>query len=293
MSTLRVCARAWFVSAVVGIVGAATPASAASIGLTGYAVDPVVITGGSTYFKAEVTNTGASGEGDLNYDIEFYTPGGPVVSSGTLAPGASEIQQALYDSTGQPLGGNGTGVIVTDPAATNSPVGIEISMTVLDHAQAYLSKEYGPLMPVAQEPAVDFLAFGATGGGETFAAYAMSIVNDPSVPTAGLDLDSLSAVGDSQITSDLTTFSNLAFNDDPHFGHQFNVFVDTTQLGTFSKTFYLGFSDQDLPGATDPDSVPGSFTVVAHVVPEPASAGLVALGLVALAAASRRRRQPG
>lgn len=116
---------------------------------------------------------------------------------------------------------------------------------------------------------------------------AFGIVNDPPWPTAGLDLDSFYGVGASQITTDLTLFSNLAANDDPTYGHLFNVIVDISQPGTFSKTFYRTFSDQDIPGAT---SVVGSFTVVATVVPEPATLALRALGLAGVAGVRRRAR---
>jgi hypothetical protein len=274
------------------IAGTTMPVGAAEIGLIGSALDPVVIVGGSTTLEATVTNTGGAGSGNLNYEIAFYTPGGPSTANDVLAPGGSETWQATYDSTGQPFGENLTGVVVTDPAATNSPHGTEIGVTVLDHSHAYLSKEFGPLMELAQEPSVDFLAFGATGGGETFSAISMAIANDPPHPTAGLDLDYVYAdpLGDPQITIDLGVFTNLPFNDDPHFGHQFNVLVDTTQLGTFTRKFYLYFSDQDLPGATAPQSVLGAFTVVATVVPEPATGSLLALGLVVLARCRRRAR---
>jgi len=293
VSASRTLARFSLAAAILGVAGAATPASAATIGITGSAVDPVVIIGGSTTLEATVTNTGASGDGDLNYAISFYTPGGPAVSNDTLASGDSDTWQATYDSTGQPYGENLTGVVVTDPAATNSPAGTEIGVTVLAHAQPYVSNGFGPLLSLVAEPTIDFLAFGATGGGETFAAYVLSIVNDPAVPTAGLDLDFIDPIGDSQITADLTNFSNLAFDDDPANGHLFNVFVNTTELGTFSTTFHLYFSDQDLPGASAPNSVVTSFSVVATVVPEPASASLFALGLAALAAGARQRRRRG
>ncbi|HEY8154588.1 MAG TPA: PEP-CTERM sorting domain-containing protein [Myxococcota bacterium] len=292
MSASRILARFSLRTAVVGLAAAATPAAAATIELSNaIAVDPVVIIGGSTNLQATVKNIGASGEGDLNYDISFATPGGPVTASDTLAPGGSETWQAPYDSTGQPFGLNLTTVSVTDPAASNSPRSTQIGVTVLAHSRAFLSKEFGPLMELAQEPSVDPLAFGATGGGESFAATAFSIVNDPPVPTAGLDLDSFFGVGDSQITTDLTTFSNLAYDDDPLNGHLFNILVNVAEPGSFTKTFHLYFSDQDLPGATGPGTVATSFTVIANVVPEPGTASLLALGLAGLAAAARGRRR--
>jgi len=288
------------VFALVGwIGGSATPAGAASIGLSGSVAAPVVVTGGSTTLEATVTNTDGSGGGNLVYDVNFAAPGGPYIDGGQLPPGGSDTWQAPYDSAGQPLGLNLTTVTASDPGASNSPQNIELGVTVLDHAKPFLYTPTGKLLSLgAKEPPVDYLAFGATGGGESFAATAYGIVNDPPQPTAALDLDTLSATGDSQISADLTAFSNLASNDDPSYGHFFNVLVDVSKPGTFTKTFYLGFSDQDLPGATAPGSILTSFTIVATVVPEPASAALVALGLAGLAVAgdrraARRARSPG
>jgi len=269
------------------------PAGAASIGLTGSVADPVVVSGGSTQLSATVQNTGGSGGGDLNYTVDIATPGVPYSASDVLAPGASDTWLATYDSTGQPYGANTTSVTVTDPGATNSPQSILLGVTVLAHATPYVFFGTGPLQPLgAQEPPVDPLAFGATGGGEFFAAA--GIVNDPPYPTAGLDLDSIVATGDSQIRTDLTPFANLAASDNPADGHLFNIMVSLAAPGTFTKTFQLYFSDQNLPGASAPGSVATSFTVVATVlpVPEPTTAGLLAIGLAALVVAKRRSERP-
>ncbi len=294
MSASHARVGASLVVALLCLVAAPRLLRAATIGLTGSVANPVVVSGGSTQLSATVQNTAPSGGGDLNYTVDIATPGVPYSASDVLAPGASDTWLATYDSTGQPYGLNTTSVTVTDPGASNSPQSILLGVTVLAHAVPYVFFGSGPLTPlVAQEPPVDPLAFGATGGGETFAAAAGGIVNDPPYPTAALDLDSIVATGAPQITTDLAPFQNLAASDNPSDGHLFTIFVNLATPGTFTKTFQLYFSDQNLPGATAPGSVATSFTVVAQVlpVPEPATGVLLALGLTALATGRRRGAQ--
>jgi hypothetical protein len=67
----------------------------------------------------------------------------------------------------------------------------------------------------------------------------------------------------------------------------FDVYLDTSRVGTFTKTFILGFSDEDLPGARAPGSIKRYLTYTFEVVPEPASLALIAA--VAAVLCSQRR----
>jgi hypothetical protein len=110
---------------------------------------------------------------------------------------------------------------------------------------------------------VDPLVFGATGGGESFAARCY-LVNHPPYPQARLDLDSFSSSGSSYITTDLAPFGSLAADDNPVNGYAFNSFLSfpgQVVPGTYAKTFYTNFSDEDLPGANSPGSYQTELTV--------------------------------
>jgi hypothetical protein len=145
---------------------------------------------------------------------------------------------------------------------------------------------------------VDPLAFGATGGGESFAAGS-SLIADPDDPTGAMDLDSILVFGDPQITISLTPFEDLAADDDPAHGDHFQIVVDGSVPGTYFTIFELNYSDDDqIPGAYAPGSEHGYFAVRADVtesgvtgelvVPEPSTGALLVAGVAALAV--RRKR---
>src|SRR5262249_17417743 len=154
---------------------------------------------------------------------------------------------------------------------------------------SYVLNKFIPIPP-AQEPSVDPLAFGATGGGENFATPLPTPYGnaDPPEPTAGMAMNWFDSEGDSEITSNYATFDNLAAiaadDQDPTHGLAFQVKCLATQPGTFSKLFTLGFSDeQDLPGANSPGTfvarvlytfeihADGSSDYEVFLVPEPTS----------------------
>jgi hypothetical protein len=150
------------------------------------------------------------------------------------------------------------------------------------------------------EPWVEPLAFGATGGGEFFAASAPGIIDDPMAPTAELDLDSITAFGDPQITITLQPFTDHIASDDPANAVPFEIDVDASVPGTYFAEFELNYSDeQDLPGAFSPGSEHGYFAVEVTVtpdgvtggivVPEPRTLGIAATGMIAVA---MRRKRP-
>jgi hypothetical protein len=153
--------------------------------------------------------------------------------------------------------------------------------------------------PPEPEPSQQNEQFGATAAGETYAASARGIIDDPIAPTAGLDLDSITAIGDSQITTSLQPFTDEVASDDPNSGTPFQIYVDASNMGTFYTVFELNYSDeQDLPGADAPGSEHGFFGVEATVsadgvtggivVPEPGSFALAAIASLLLWPARRR-----
>jgi hypothetical protein len=78
------------------------------------------------------------------------------------------------------------------------------------------------------------------------------------------------------------SFSNLAGGQTSSF---FDVFFDLSTEGTFTGSYTLNLSDENLPGAQNQTM---TVNVTGTVIPEPATVGLLALGVVGLVA--RRRR---
>jgi hypothetical protein len=107
--------------------------------------------------------------------------------------------------------------------------------------------------------------------------------------TAGLDLDSILGTDlDGVFSTDLATFANLAAGGSSAYG----VTLDTTNVGTFSGSYVLSLSDQDLAGATGGQTL--TINVVGEVVPEPASFALIgAAAAIGLPRARRRHRSGG
>jgi hypothetical protein len=183
----------------------------------------------------------------------------------------------VYDSTNAAYGPNALAVHLTDTdtSVTQMQTG---SVQVLKRANLALYYAAGggvvqlspvPIAPAAQEPSVEPLAFGATGGGESFPAAAPGVIGDPppATPADEVDLDSITPNGASQITITLAPFTDLP-PDDPSAAVPWNINVDTTTPGLYSTDFELNYSDeQDIGGADAPGSEHGYFQVVASVAP--------------------------
>jgi hypothetical protein len=281
------------------------PAPAATIGLSVTQSSTKLITGGVVQVNASVTDTDLNDPDGMDYTVTYSDWHGSITTPPLNTAESSLASQftfnSAYGANLAPLGNDPYTISVSSNQATNSPATYNGSVLVLAHSFpqifSYVLNKFIPIPSAAQEPPVDPLAFGATGGGDTAAVVSGAVSNrDPPEPTAGMALNFISEVGDSKITSNLATFDYLApiapDNQNPNDGYVFQVQCVNTSPGTFSKTFTLGFSDeQDLPGANSPGSFvakvsytfhinpDGSSTYEVYLVPEPASLALLAIGL--------------
>lgn len=282
---------------------------------------PRVVQGASANIYAYVANSAPPGSSDLNYSISYAYPYGTSTlndQTRVAGAGAGIPYVGQFDSSQTGLGTQTTTVTVSDPDASNSPVSAQVGVTVLTHAvPVFYTAMVGQQAIVAQEPSPDPLAFGATGGGESFAGRS-SAVNDPAEPTAMLDLDNIVEIGDAQIRAQfyapdyspqtmsefISSFKNLkeiheasgqSVITDPLlyevYGRSFDIFVDTSLPGVFTKTWQFAFSDEDIPGAYEPGTLTRTFSITAVVtpVPVPAAAWLFGSGILALAGVRRRQ----
>jgi hypothetical protein len=275
----------------------AAMAAPAQMDIVGDVTHSRVIRGGSTNINAYVKNPAPVAADDLHYRVQIEDPGGGITAyEGTRPAGGARTGPlvGVFNSGGKPLGINTTTIRGIDRDGILDEVVRFADVNVVARSHPYL---YQPTKPdheafyywarsgeaPAQEPSVDPLAFGATGGGESFAAVSAAVGNMSRSPTASLNLLGYTSVGSPEITTDLTSFMNLVAdlnetNANPHF---FNVLVALAHVGNFSKRFTLQFADENIPGG---ESFDLSFTVKASVVPEPgmltvlASAGVILFG---------------
>jgi hypothetical protein len=288
----------------------AVQAGPGQLSMSSFIQKPTVIQGYEDPVTAQIYNEAAFGSDAVNYSVYASFPyGNTLPYVGTIAAdgGSSYLNLPFAFNSGAVDPGSHTVSVTATDTGTGATLTQSGSVLVLAHGVPAFNIGGNVIQlssrPVAaREPPIDMLAFGATGGGESFAAGAPNVINDPIAPTAGLDLDSITAFGDSQITLSLTPFTDLAANDDPAYGRAFQIQVDGSVPGTYFTDFELNYSDeQDLPGADAVGSEHAYFAVQVTVtpdgvtgmvmVPEPGTCSLLALGLLSIFPVVRPRRR--
>ncbi len=249
------------------------------------AADPAgpVIVGANVDVDVNIQNTASGGtrQEGLNFNVSGtgdLTGGG----SGTgLAPGNPQVVTLALNTAA--AGNRGGNVNVTSNAwSTNGNAGQsnftqEVTVQVFDHSNASFDTPSD-----TDEITVDF--GNVTQGSTAEAQRAIHNLVATTGFTAGLDLDSIVAFDPAGVFSTtLAAFTNLAAGS----SNDFALAMDTANVGSFSGSYTLLLSDQDLPGATGGQSL--TINLLGNVVPipEPASACLVFGGLALLL---RRRR---
>jgi hypothetical protein len=246
-----------------------------------------IIRGAQIPVYADVYNSAAPGSDDLNYTLYYTLPDGStttVVNGTRAADGGADATRWVYNfnSAGAPYGDNNFSATAAGQAGTlHSPKTVQADVEVLNHvvpATWINGREVDIREDHPQEPSVDPLAFGATGGGEFVSLAAPNIIGDPLVPTANMDLDSVFPTGSTKITATLAATYNVVANDDPSAGIPWQITIDTRSPGHFETIFNLGFSDEDIPGGSPTGSVKAKLRVFADVD----ASGAVTGGLVPL-----------
>jgi hypothetical protein len=275
----------FFWATTAGFPGASPPASADTISLAASTATPSVIAGGSAQIAGTVSTP--NNAGNVSFSLQYQDPNQTATyQTLSFGPNTSATFNNTFNSTGLAPGQYSPQYSLYAPGTTNPNQTAMASVNVLAHAMPYLyvnGVEQALNTNLVEAPSVSPEQAAATGG-ESFAAAAPAMLGDPNTPTAGLDLDSITSVGSPQITTDLKTFTDLPPDYNPATDTAdedlFHIYLDRTQPGTFSKTFYFTFSDeQDLPGADALGSISGSVTYTFTVtpVPEPSSFALAAV----------------
>jgi hypothetical protein len=225
---------------------------------------------------------------DVGYtSFDYYYTGSKIADGGTSYATASfPLGTSTFDG----------GTVAVTVTLTDTDAGTSVTQggqfTVVDHATPGLYIN-GQVVPLSSQTVIKFTTpvdMGALGAGSV--ATASSLGMQGRSPTAELDLDSVTSTGSPEITSTLSPYSDLPSDSDPSEGRPFELDVDASVPGHYSKKFDLHYSDEDdLPGADTPSSQLASFTVDCDVtatqadwtittVPEPASWTLAALAIL-------------
>jgi len=217
----------------------------AKMGVSVSAVPPQVIVGANLPVNVTVTNT-APAQSSNGADALLYTVNG----SGAVTGAASGVAtatlagnaHALFVNTTTP--GATTGAVTaasTSEAVADGAFSQNVSTSVLAHASPSFASDSD-----AHGLVIDF-GVRARGSSVPAANYAIFNRADASGFTARLDVDSVALSGNtSALSSNVAAFSNLAAAGSA----AFSASLDTTSVGSFSTTYTLATSDQDLPGAT-------------------------------------------
>lgn len=243
--------------------------------------------------QAEITVANSAGDGnivvdavgadELDYTIDASGDASGSQNGSDEAFGADiahyfALDTSLAGAKSASFDTSATSPQVPSPARNNV-----VEYDVLDHATpsfsggsqvSSLTYDFGALPIGAPLPSFNFDLFNLEGT----AGY-----------TASLELDSIVPSGDfSQFPSDLTTFGGLSALG-AGLSESFTAMLDTSLPGSFSATYTLSFSDENLLGALNLGSL--TLTLTGTVgVPEPAAAAL-ALGALVVASWCRGRRQ--
>ena len=269
-------------------------------------------------FSGSIKNTAA---GPVGYSINATYPSASGSSApGIIAPGvipAVTIQPVSFNPFTPTSPGAYTVTATVTDTYTGATITLGQNVTVLSHGKFGYVNGTGQIVPLstttvsdqdlAAQPQLTPESPGGTGGGETHAYAAPNVVGDPASFGAELDLDSVTAIGDPEISVTLTNYLDIPDDENPAHGLSFQILVDGSVTGTYFTVFELNYSDeQDLPGADAPGSEHQYFGVYADVtstnvtaffvVPEPSTFHLLPFGfallLPFLPKLARRGRSP-
>ncbi len=247
----------------------------------GTARNATIITGGTGAIGMTVSNSPSCGY-NLNYTVNAAILSGSAtlgtITSGTgsLAPSASQSWTVSATSTN--LGVNAISLTASDPNSSNLSQTATATLTVLDHAAAGFANGSGTLN----------LNFGTLQVGSGTQGLQFQIENLPAAYRAGLDLNSVLVLSDSNgvFSTDAAPFTDLAAGT---MSNSFNVFLDTSQVGEFSGEYEFNLSDeQDLSGWAGQQTL--TLNVTADVVPEPSTLTLLGFSTIGLVGYGLRRR---
>ena len=257
------------------IVGGAAPALTTSVAISKTGSTPTTF---SVTTAGQATADGTDGTVRTNiYNAFDYNAGSKNLSVGltgvSTATAGRQSGSVTIDNTDLT-----TLASVSNSGVNDGDDAVNLSLTVLDHSNASFAS--------SEDADTLFLNFQAVNIGTT-ATLHFSLANllTASGYTAGLDLDTITAAGDTvPFGSDLATFAALQAGT----SRDFTATFTPTKRGTFYAEYTLGVSDENLSGATAGSSLTIVLSGVtnAHSVPEP-----VVVALLPIAAALLRRRR--
>jgi len=255
-------------------------------------------------FSASIQNNAA---GPVGYSIyATYPSASGSTAPGSIAPGvipALATRPVIFNPFVPTQPGSYTVTATATDTYTGASLTLNQDVTVLSHGEFGWLNGTGQIVPLPSTPVSDQdlaapphitpESVGATGGGETYASKSIDVVGDPASFGAGLDLDSVTASGDPEISVTLTNYTDLPDDENPAHAMSFQILIDGSVTGTYFTVFELHYSDeQDLPGADAPGSEHQYFGVYADVmstnvtaffvIPEPSPIRLLPMGFALL-----------